>query len=178
MTKHLSTPLFSVICCVSGGKYLLLLRWKDLSSPSSFIVGIAGSYKQIYQQRQKRQPGPTARPNSFNGGVDGIDYTRGIPFFFLKSNVVFTVSMHLYSLSIDLAYALASLLESSYRLKPRLPWVYFIVNFAKAFLWMTQSVILENPAHFAPTSQALMIGFGRIEKLIFFLRWSSLNCEF
>ncbi|PVD25713.1 hypothetical protein C0Q70_13373 [Pomacea canaliculata] len=35
-----------------------------------------GSYKQIYQQRQKRQPGPTARPNSFNGGVDGIDYTR------------------------------------------------------------------------------------------------------
>lgn len=32
---------------------------------------------------------------------------------------------------------------------------------------MTQSVILENPAHFAPTSQALM----RIFALIFFKLW-------
>ncbi|KAK7488658.1 hypothetical protein BaRGS_00020111 [Batillaria attramentaria] len=33
-----------------------------------------GSYKQIYQQKQRRQLAPSSRTNSFNGGVDLPDY--------------------------------------------------------------------------------------------------------
>lgn len=36
--------------------------------------GNSGSYKQMYQQKQRRQIGPASRTNSFNGGTDLPDY--------------------------------------------------------------------------------------------------------